>query len=124
MRPAARKIAFRSQRRPNRIKSAPTAYCRSAIGTRPSNGPSSATMAASAARAAPAPPSAGRQPRISPTASTIVSASTGVLNFAFAAEAFFVGRVYYFLNSQHGWATWQAGLLSIVVVGPALGFVL
>lgn len=50
--------------------------------------------------------------------------STGVLNFAFAAEAYFVGRLYYFLNSQHGWSTWQAGLLSIVVVGPALGFVL
>jgi branched-chain amino acid transport system permease protein len=50
--------------------------------------------------------------------------STGVLNFAFAAEAYFVGRFYYYLNSQHGWSTWQAGLLSIVVLSPVLGLVL
>jgi branched-chain amino acid transport system permease protein len=50
--------------------------------------------------------------------------STGVLNFAFAGMAFFVARFYYWLNSQHGWPTYSAGLMAVLVVGPVLGAVL
>ena len=47
--------------------------------------------------------------------------STGILNFAFAAMAYFIARTFYYFNTQHDWAIWSAGLLSIVVIGPALG---
>jgi branched-chain amino acid transport system permease protein len=50
--------------------------------------------------------------------------SSGVLNFAFAALAFFIARLYYFLLVQHGWSITEAALASIVVVGPILGAVL
>ncbi len=50
--------------------------------------------------------------------------SAGVLNFAFGSMAYVVARFYYWLNSQHGWATWTAGTVSIVVVAPLLGIVL
>jgi branched-chain amino acid transport system permease protein len=50
--------------------------------------------------------------------------STGVLNFAFASTAYFIARFYYYLNSEQEWATWQAGLVAIVVCAPALGFAL
>jgi branched-chain amino acid transport system permease protein len=55
---------------------------------------------------------------------TVTFVSAGVLNFAFGAMAYFVARFYYFLNSQHGWPTYSAGLVSILVVGPLLGVVL
>jgi branched-chain amino acid transport system permease protein len=60
------------------------------------------------------------------TAAALVTTyvSTGVLNFAFASMAYFIGRFYYYLNSEHNWHTWQAGLVSIVLSAPALGFVL
>jgi branched-chain amino acid transport system permease protein len=54
----------------------------------------------------------------------ITFVSAGVLNFAFASMAYFVARFYYFLNSQHGWTTYSAGLVSILVVGPLLGVIL
>jgi branched-chain amino acid transport system permease protein len=54
----------------------------------------------------------------------ITFVSAGVLNFAFASMAYFVARVYYFLNSQQGWPTDVAGAVSILVVGPLLGVVL
>ena len=50
--------------------------------------------------------------------------SAGILNFSFGAEAYFVARCYYYLNSQLHWTIIPAALVSIVVVGPALGVVL
>jgi len=50
--------------------------------------------------------------------------SAGVLNFAFGSMAYFVARFYYWLNSQHGWSTMSAGLVSLVVVAPLMGVVL
>ena len=68
-------------------QSTPTTNCKARIGTAPINGPRAATMSASAASAAAAPVSAGRQPRASPTASTMVSASTASTNEAANAGA-------------------------------------
>src|ERR1019366_8336770 len=50
--------------------------------------------------------------------------SGGVLNFAFGSMAYFVARFYYWLNSQHGWQTDQAGAVSLLVVAPLMGVVL
>jgi branched-chain amino acid transport system permease protein len=50
--------------------------------------------------------------------------STGILNFAFGAMAYFIGRLYYFLNTQHHWSILGAGVFSVVVVGPLLGVLL
>jgi branched-chain amino acid transport system permease protein len=50
--------------------------------------------------------------------------STGILNLAFGAIAYFIARLYYFLNTQHHWAILPSGLLSILVAGPALGVLL
>src|SRR5579872_6927022 len=50
--------------------------------------------------------------------------SAGVLNFAFGSMAYVVARFYYWLNSQHGWSTMTAGVVSIAVVGPLMGVVL
>jgi branched-chain amino acid transport system permease protein len=50
--------------------------------------------------------------------------SAGVLNFAFGSMAYVVARFYYWFNSQHGWSTVTAGLVSILVVAPALGVLL
>ncbi len=50
--------------------------------------------------------------------------STGVLNFAFGSMAFVVARFYYWLNTQHGWTTRDAGLVSLLVMAPLLGVVL
>ena len=54
----------------------------------------------------------------------ITFVSAGVINFGFGAMAYFVARFYFWLNSQHGWPTWSAGIVSIVVVGPLIGVVL
>ena len=51
----------------------------------------------------------------------ITYTSSGILNFAFGAIAFFIARFYYFLNTQHGWAIIPAAVLSILVASPALG---
>jgi branched-chain amino acid transport system permease protein len=59
------------------------------------------------------------------SASLVVTfVSAGVLNFAFGSMAYFVARFYYWLNSQHGWGTDTAGVVSILIVGPLLGIVL
>lgn|SRR5579875_648418 len=50
--------------------------------------------------------------------------SAGVLNFAFGSMAYVVARFYYWLNSQHSWATWTAGVVSIGLFAPVLGVVL
>ena len=47
--------------------------------------------------------------------------STGVLNFAFGSMAYVVARFYYWLNTQHGWTTTNAGLMSLLVMAPLLG---
>jgi branched-chain amino acid transport system permease protein len=51
----------------------------------------------------------------------ITYTSSGVLNFAFGAIAFFIARFYYFLNTQHSWSILPAAILSILVASPALG---
>jgi branched-chain amino acid transport system permease protein len=50
--------------------------------------------------------------------------ATGTMNFAFGALAYLLARAYYFFNSEHGWNVLAAGALVIVVIAPALGFVL
>lgn len=47
--------------------------------------------------------------------------SAGVFNFAFGSMAYVVARFYYWLNSQHGFSTWTAGMLSILVMAPLMG---
>jgi branched-chain amino acid transport system permease protein len=50
--------------------------------------------------------------------------TAGVLNFAFGSMAYVVARFYYWLNSQHGWATSTSGAVSLLVVAPLIGIVL
>jgi branched-chain amino acid transport system permease protein len=50
--------------------------------------------------------------------------TAGVLNFAFGSMAYVVARFYYWLNSQHGWATSTAGAVSLLVVAPLMGMLL
>jgi branched-chain amino acid transport system permease protein len=54
----------------------------------------------------------------------ITYTSSGILNFAFGALAFFIARFYYFLHTQHAWAIVPAAVVSIGIAGPALGVVL
>jgi branched-chain amino acid transport system permease protein len=51
----------------------------------------------------------------------ITYASAGILNFAFGSMAFFIALFYYWLHEQHNWGILPSALLSIVVVGAALG---
>lgn len=73
--PAERRFAFRSQRMSNSNSSTPITSCSRCSGTRSTNGPSAATMSASAARPAVEPSPPRRQPRTVAEASTIVRAS-------------------------------------------------
>jgi branched-chain amino acid transport system permease protein len=50
--------------------------------------------------------------------------SSGILNFAFGAIAYFVARFFYFLHTQHNWAIAPAAVLSVVVLSPAIGVLL
>lgn len=61
---------------------------------------------------------------ISASSLVVTYQSAGILNLAFAAQAFAIARFYFFLNSGHGWAILPAAVLSILVVGPLLGIVL
>ncbi len=54
----------------------------------------------------------------------ITYTSSGILNFAFGAMAFFIARFYYFLHTQHAWSIWSAALVSILIAAPAMGIVL
>jgi branched-chain amino acid transport system permease protein len=54
----------------------------------------------------------------------ITYTSSGILNFAFGALAFFIARFYYYLHSQQNWAIVPAAVVSIVIAAPALGVVL
>src|ERR1700738_60148 len=76
MMPAARRIAFRSQRMPNSRSRMPIASCSRLSGTRSSSGPRASTISTNTASPASVPPPARRQRRTVPTASTMVSAST------------------------------------------------
>ncbi len=54
----------------------------------------------------------------------ITYSSSGILNFAFGAMAFFIARFYYYLHTQHGWGILASAILSVFVAAPALGVVL
>jgi branched-chain amino acid transport system permease protein len=54
----------------------------------------------------------------------ITYSSSGILNFAFGAMAFFIARFYYYLHTQHSWAILSAALVSVGVAAPALGVLL
>src|SRR6266446_1275209 len=69
-------MAFRSHCNPNASNRAPTTRRSVPIGIEPSAGPSAATRTASTIVAAPTPIRVERQPRTTPTPSTIVNAST------------------------------------------------
>jgi branched-chain amino acid transport system permease protein len=51
----------------------------------------------------------------------ITYTSSGILNFAFGALAFFIARFYYYLHTQQSWAIVPAAIVSIVIAAPALG---
>src|ERR1700678_1786614 len=48
--------------------------------------------------------------------------ATGVFNFAFGAEAFASAFIFTYLTQFHGWTGWEAFLLTVVVMGPVLGY--
>ncbi len=50
--------------------------------------------------------------------------TSGVFNLAFAAQAYASAAVFYVVRKEHDWPLLPAALLSIVVVGAALGFLL
>lgn len=50
--------------------------------------------------------------------------SSGILNFSFGALAFFVARLYYYLNTQEHWSILLAAVVSIGLAGPAIGVLL
>jgi branched-chain amino acid transport system permease protein len=50
--------------------------------------------------------------------------STGILNFAFGAMAFFVGRFFYWTHTERGWSLVVAALVSLLVVAPLFGMTL
>jgi branched-chain amino acid transport system permease protein len=54
----------------------------------------------------------------------ITYTSSGILNFAFGALAFFLARFYYFLHTQQGWPIWAAAVVSIGIASPLLGVLL
>ena len=54
----------------------------------------------------------------------ITYVSSGILNFAFGALAFFVARFYYYLHVQENWGIGYSAVLAILVAGPALGVLL
>ncbi len=61
---------------------------------------------------------------ISASSLVVTYQSAGILNLAFAAQAFVIARFYFLLNSEHGWPIIPAAVLSILVVGPLLGIAL
>ena len=48
--------------------------------------------------------------------------ATGVFNFAFGAQAFASAFVFTYLTEYHGWSGFEAFLLSVVVMGPLVGW--
>ena len=59
------------------------------------------------------------------SASLVVTyVSTGMINFAFGSLAFVLARVYYWLETQHGWPSVPAAAMTVLVIGPLLGTLL
>ena len=54
----------------------------------------------------------------------ITYTSSGILNFAFGALAFFIARFYYYLHTQQRWGIVLAAFVSIGLAAPALGVLL
>jgi branched-chain amino acid transport system permease protein len=54
----------------------------------------------------------------------ITYTSSGILNFAFGAIAFFIARFYYYLHTQQGWSIALSAIVSVVIAAPALGVLL
>jgi branched-chain amino acid transport system permease protein len=54
----------------------------------------------------------------------ITYTSSGILNFAFGAMAFFIARFYYYLHTQESWGIAQSAIVSILIAGPVMGIVL
>lgn len=54
----------------------------------------------------------------------ITYTSSGILNFAFGAMAFFIARFYYYLHTQENWSIVAAAIVSIALAAPAMGVVL
>ena len=50
--------------------------------------------------------------------------ASGTFNFAFGAMAYFVARLFYYLDVQHHWPTIPAALVSVLVAAPLLGLLL
>jgi len=50
--------------------------------------------------------------------------SSGIMNFSFAAIAFFIARLYYFLLVEESWGIVLSAIVSILIVGPAIGVAL
>ena len=48
--------------------------------------------------------------------------ATGVFNFAFGAQAYASAFVFTYLTQFHGWSGWEAFLVSVVVLGPLMGW--
>jgi branched-subunit amino acid ABC-type transport system permease component len=48
--------------------------------------------------------------------------ATGVFNFAFGAQAFASAYIFTDLTEYHGWSGFEAFLVSVVVVGPVVGW--
>jgi branched-chain amino acid transport system permease protein len=51
----------------------------------------------------------------------ITYTSSGILNFAFGAIAYFIARFYYYLHTQQNWSILLAAVVSILIAAPALG---
>jgi len=51
----------------------------------------------------------------------ITYVSTGVLNFAFGAFAYFIARTYYHLNVEKDWGMVPAAVVCLLVLAPAMG---
>jgi branched-chain amino acid transport system permease protein len=49
--------------------------------------------------------------------------ATGVFNFAFGAQAFASAFIFTYLTQYHNWTGWEAFLLTVVVMGPVVGWV-
>ena len=47
--------------------------------------------------------------------------SSGILNFAFGSTAYFIAKLYWFLNTQHGWSSGVAAAFCLLIVAPLLG---
>ena len=54
----------------------------------------------------------------------ITYTSSGILNFAFGAIAYFIARFYYYLHSQRNWCIAACGVVAVVIAAPALGVLL